>query len=265
MNFIVTVTRSPGLESHITLIPRRFISLSLQTPQLSFWPVADRLGCWVRSCYHQLPPPRLCAESPLTRRDSWEHCGWTAASQTPPTQRYTAVRVSGDNKTGTQGDAKVKATTFPGSPELRYQDFQFQRSKLAESCAFACQVLPYTFCANLQVIWKVNYLTLGKDQHSCAPLELFFCFSKTPVFTRETRARRPRLWKREDYYISMTFHWRTVEPSYLLQLLNREVSKVKREQHIWQRRSRCGGSVQRGRDQHPSSRWELYRCRRREN
>lgn len=61
---------------------------------------------------------------------------------------------------------------------------------------------------------------------------VFLLFRKILFFARETRARRPRLWKREDYYVSTTFHWRTVEPSYLLQLLNREVSKVKRDQHI---------------------------------
>lgn len=64
---------------------------------------------------------------------------------------------------------------------------------------------------------------------------------KAPVVTRETRARRPRLWKGEDYYISRTFHWRTVDASYLLQLLDREVSEAKRDQRVGQRLSRCGG------------------------
>lgn len=45
MNFRTAVTRSPGVISHITPIPRHFISSShsLKTLQLSFWPVTDEL------------------------------------------------------------------------------------------------------------------------------------------------------------------------------------------------------------------------------
>lgn len=60
----------------------------------------------------------------------------------------------GITKTGTQGDAKVKATTFPDSPELRYHGrFSVSKVKVGRKLRFciARQVLPSTFCGNLQV------------------------------------------------------------------------------------------------------------------